>query len=312
MNDILNRYIAQSINNADNTSKAYFSDIILFLKGVSKYLDTPLDENIYPKISVNTIEDIFSVYREKFARSTVNRKINALRGFGDYLVKRGAWNNNRFQTLVLYNDVEEGKREYYTPTRDEVLKIIANTYKDKNKLRGARTRFGIAFMSTTGLRINNLLNIQKSQFDYCKDGTIMVDLNKKQMKNKTGCRIPICGLTLQYYLEYMEERNKLNVPKKYENFLFLSNRAKPFTSKVMNDNIRKYAEDVIKNEDDRRDLVNHSFREVFRTLSTDNNANRDLVYLIGDWKLDKVSRCYVKDGKHLDGSKVDLCNSILK
>ena len=58
-------------------------------------------------------------------------------------------------------------------------------------------------------------------------------------------------------------------------------------------------------------LVNHSFREAFRTIGSSKNFNRDLLFLIGDWELDKVSRVYVKDGKHLDEAKINICSNII-
>ena len=307
MRSILNRYFAQSINNSANTTLAYSSDLNIVLRDVTRNMSYDSEEDMYSKISIEAIESLFTTYRGNLSKKTINRRINACRGYGEYLVNLGIWSRNKFNTLLLYSRIIEGEdtRIYYTPTQDEILKIIDNTYSDKNKLRAARTRFIISLMTTTGLRINSLLSITFDHLEYI-DGAIMINFSGKEMKNHKGCRIPICGKTLDYYLEYKKERDKLETNL---SLLILSDKGSKMKSKVVCDNIKRYAKFLEKDNFD--NLVNHSFREAFRTIGSSKNFNRDLLFLIGDWELDKVSRVYVKDGKHLDEAKINICSNII-
>ena len=85
---------------------------------------------------------------------------------------------------------------------------------------------------------------------------------------------------------------------------------KPLTSNSIARNIRRLGKGLIPSNN-LSNLVNHSFRKYFRTTATELNCNRDLIYLIGNWSFDKVSSCYVVDGKHLDKAKLELCNALL-
>lgn len=307
---IVERFLTQQINLEENSIINYRNDIEKFLKHCSQILSIPIEKEneLLDNISVDLIEDIFNTYREIYKKKTINRRVASCNTFGEYLVNRNIWASNKFSVLLYYNYIDD-KREYYMPTTNEINAMLSTSEKDNNKLRGYRTCFIISLMATTGLRINNVLKLQFSQLEKTKD-TYMINFTIQQMKNNRGCRIPLSERTLYYYNKYIEYRNRLNIKECYKDYIIIGDKGKPLTSNSVARNIRRLGRGLIQSNN-LSNLVNHSFREYFRTTATKLNFNRDLIYLIGNWSFDRVSACYVVDGTHLDKAKLNLCNALL-
>lgn len=307
---IVERFLTQQINLEENSIINYRNDIEKFLKHCSQILNIPIEKEneLLDNISVDLIEDIFNTYREIYKKKTINRRVASCNTFGEYLVNRNIWASNKFSVLLYYNYIDD-KREYYMPTTNEINAMLSTSEKDNNKLRGYRTCFIISLMATTGLRINNVLKLQFSQLEKTKD-TYMINFTIQQMKNNRGCRIPLSERTLYYYNKYIEYRNRLNIKECYKDYIIIGDKGKPLTSNSVARNIRRLGRGLIQSNN-LSNLVNHSFREYFRTTATKLNFNRDLIYLIGNWSFDRVSACYVVDGTHLDKAKLNLCNALL-
>ena len=307
---IVERFLTQQINLEENSIINYRNDIEKFLKHCSQILSIPIEKEneLLDNISVDLIEDIFNTYREIYKKKTINRRVASCNTFGEYLVNRNIWASNKFSVLLYYNYIDD-KREYYMPTTNEINAMLSTSEKDNNKLRGYRTCFIISLMATTGLRINNVLKLQFSQLEKTKD-TYMINFTIQQMKNNRGCRIPLSERTLYYYNKYIEYRNRLNIKECYKDYIIIGDKGKPLTSNSVARNIRRLGRGLIQSNN-LSNLVNHSFREYFRTTATKLNFNRDLIYLIGNWSFDRVSACYVVDGTHLDKAKLSLCNALL-
>lgn len=307
---IVERFLTQQINLEENSIINYRNDIEKFLKHCSQILNIPIEKEneLLDNISVDLIEDIFNTYREIYKKKTINRRVASCNTFGEYLVNRNIWASNKFSVLLYYNYIDD-KREYYMPTTNEINAMLSTSEKDNNKLRGYRTCFIISLMATTGLRINNVLKLQFSQLEKTKD-TYMINFTIQQMKNNRGCRIPLSERTLYYYNKYIEYRNRLNIKECYKDYIIIGDKGKTLTSNSVARNIRRLGRGLIQSNN-LSNLVNHSFREYFRTTATKLNFNRDLIYLIGNWSFDRVSACYVVDGTHLDKAKLNLCNALL-
>lgn len=307
---IVERFLTQQINLEENSIINYRNDIEKFLKHCSQILSIPIEKEneLLDNISVDLIEDIFNTYREIYKKKTINRRVASCNTFGEYLVNRNIWASNKFSVLLYYNYIDD-KREYYMPTTNEINAMLSTSEKDNNKLRGYRTCFIISLMATTGLRINNVLKLQFSQLEKTKD-TYMINFTIQQMKNNRGCRIPLSERTLYYYNKYIEYRNRLNIKECYKDYIIIGDKGKLLTSNSVARNIRRLGRGLIQSNN-LSNLVNHSFREYFRTTATKLNFNRDLIYLIGNWSFDRVSACYVVDGTHLDKAKLNLCNALL-
>ena len=307
---IVERFLTQQINLEENSIINYRIDIEKFLKHCSQILNIPIEKEnkLLDNITVDLIEDIFNTYREIYKKKTINRRVASCNTFGEYLVHRNIWTSNKFSVLLYYNYADD-KREYYMPTTNEINAMLRVSEHDKNKLRGYRTCFIISLMATTGLRINNVLDLQFNQLEK-NEGICVFNFTIQQMKNNKGCRIPLSKRTLYYYNKYIEYRNRLNIKECYKDYIIIGDKGKPLTSNSVARNIRRLGRGLIPSNN-LSNLVNHSFRKYFRTTATELNCNRDLIYLIGNWSFDKVSSCYVVDGKHLDKAKLELCNALL-
>lgn len=300
-----------------NTLDNYYSDVKNFLEMIMK--ENSCSENeaikmVTPLRIENFINENQSYTGEKgYSKATLNRKIASLTCFYDWLIKMDILEieKNPFEHIDRYSEVESKVKDILYI--DEVKKVIEATYRkeriDKNfEFASARTRFIISMMTTTGLRIEEVLNIKLKDIEQIGDD-FMVNIPKEISKNKQERRVPICSLTKKYYFEYLEERNKLVLDD--NELLILSNNKKKLSTKDSRVAIDKY----VKRADIKdKNIGNHSFRHTFRSVATANNVNEALICIIGGWSrkaLSNQSNVYLHDDEGLDKIKIEICSNIL-
>lgn len=307
---------AKSRKLSKNTLDNYYSDIKNFLDMIMIENNCSEDEAIKlitPLKVENFINDNESSTGEKsYSKATLNRKIASLTSFYDWLIKMKILEikENPFKHIDRYSEVESKAKDILYI--DEIKKVIESTYKkeriDKNfEFASARTRFIISMMTTTGLRIEEVLNIKFKDIEPVGDD-FMVNIPKENSKNKEERRVPICASTKKYYLEYLNERNKLDLDC---DLLILSNNKKKLSTKDSRVAIDKYVKRA--GIEDKK-ICNHSFRHTFRSVATSNNVNEALICVIGGWSrkaLSNQSNVYLHDDEKLDNIKISICSNIL-
>lgn len=313
----IERFIKEISRNAEEaTCIGYESDIRLFLEDISKKKSIEDEEELLKSISNDDVEDWIEFReknensKEKYSLNTLNRKIISINLFFTYLKEnKGLISRNPFNNVSIFDPNKIEKKQKDILTLEEVKKMIAETYIKKSTDRcfyfnSARIRFIIALMVTTGLRISEVLNISLQDIEAVSDG-YMININKEKVKNDMDKRVPITGIVVEYYNEYLEERTKL---KKIidKDVLILSSRGKSIDRKITERDIKKYLDRVGID----KEINNHSYRHIFRTSLTKKNINESLICIIGGWsrKNLSMSAIYTHDTKDLDKEKMEACN----
>lgn len=282
----------------ENSVKTYSGNIDMFYEYILEKKSFNTDEELLKNITFNDVEDYFySIYNE-YKKSTINLKIEVLKEFFNYAIKRRVMPYNLTNTVDKFskNEVKEDKKEKYVPSIEEINRLLKSTYEKKLDARcqefsGARDRFLIALLCTTGLRIEEALGIDMADIDTLPNGCIMINIY--DTKNGIDKRVPITKGIMKYYYEYEKERDIRN-EKFNSSLLFFSINGKKLTGNAINRSIKELCDIA----EIKGDITNHCFRHFLTKYLKSIGANKSMMYKILGWVEVEIDNEY--DGKAND------------
>lgn len=146
-------------------------------------------------------------------------------------------------------------------TVEEIDNIISAV--DLSKNEGQRNRAILETLYSCGLRVSELTNLKLSDL-YFDEGFIKVDGkgNKQRL-------VPISPRAIKEIKLYFIDRNRVNIKKDYEDYVFLSRRGTNLSRMMIFHLIKELAETtgIIKN------ISPHTFRHSFATHLLEGGAN---------------------------------------
>jgi integrase/recombinase XerC len=189
-----------------NTCRAYEHDLKEFLCFLSaedfpvERGKTPLREIKPDQVNGLSIRGYLGFLYRKNNKTTIARKLSAIRSFFSYLVKRGVMGDNpadmvrtpkRGQTIPNYLSV------------DDMFRLLDSLY--KNTLSGLRNRAVFEVMYSTGIRVSELSGLNVTDVDASQgiarvrgkgNKERIVPIGKKALKSISNYREALCGQTV--------------------------------------------------------------------------------------------------------------------
>ena len=148
-------YLRLNRNASAHTSAAYESDVTQFLTFAAQYRGTTLDALEPTHVELGTIRAFMAdLYRQGHARTSVARKLSALRAFGRYLRREG-WIESDPAALAV-----GPKREQKIPAHlsvDEMSRLLEMP--DVSAALGRRDRAILELFYASGLRLSELVGL---------------------------------------------------------------------------------------------------------------------------------------------------------
>lgn len=322
---VLNNFMVQKKKQCrESTLQAYKKDILQFLSSALSIKNVDDEFSLiknfdadggYNNISFvqNTFNHMAGEY--EYTKSSINTKRASISVFFEYLVGMGLIKTTPInkQSITKYRELTDSKKKYVLSRQelDELL-LACDKHGARERMvsfKAKKDKLMIALMYCTGLRISEAMNIKLSDMDAITEG-YMINIYKHKTSDTVGAkRVPLTNKCLEYYEEYMIERNKLkNIAD--EDYLFLSNSGKKsdidgkmgsesFNKRVAKTNIKVKKGFV---------LSTHSLRHSFRNKLIENNVNSDLINMIGGWTREGMGMVYSQDGIQKDSMKIEACN----
>ena len=143
-------YLKKNKNASENTIVAYKRDIKAFEQFLgdtrAKYLDECTDSD--------AIAYVLEMSNSGKSKSTINRKVSAIRSFYDYVVNSGRMQTNPF---AMVKTAKNEKREIEYLTVEEVEKLMSLP---DDTVKGKRDRALIEFMYGTGARVTEIVRLK--------------------------------------------------------------------------------------------------------------------------------------------------------
>jgi len=224
-----------------NTIKAYKQDIDQFVSFFNhKYYDLSRDK----------IRDFLShLYLSTSNRSTISRKIYAVKSFFQYLIKLGISERNPMELISI------PKSDKILPeilTEAEITKFLENL--PENSIQEIRNKALFELFYASGLRLSELTNLTRENTNFAERLLRVLGKGKKEriipFNRKAGC-------ILQKYISLSDEK----YPTK-SNYIFLNLRGR----KISDRGVEKIVKEVYKKiTESKKNIYPHLFRHSFAT-----------------------------------------------
>jgi integrase/recombinase XerC len=148
-------YLRLNRNASTHTVAAYDSDVTQFLAFAAQHLDTTLEALEPTQLQLGTVRAFMAdLYRQGHARSSVARKLAAMRAFGRFLRREG-WIDVNAAALAV-----APKREQRVPAHlsmDEMTRLLEMP--DSSEPLGRRDRAILELFYASGLRLSELVGL---------------------------------------------------------------------------------------------------------------------------------------------------------
>ena len=148
-------YLRLNRNASVHTVAAYESDVTQFLAFASQHLETPIETLEPAQLQLGTVRAFMAdLYRQGHARSSVARKLSAMRAFGRFLRREGIIDVNPAALAIA------PKREQRVPAHlsmDEMTRLLEMP--DGSDPLGRRDRAILELFYASGLRLSELVGL---------------------------------------------------------------------------------------------------------------------------------------------------------
>jgi site-specific recombinase XerD len=202
---------------------------------------------------------------KKLNTNTINRILTAIKGFIKYKVRY------KYQDTAGILEVESQKTSKYLPTflfEEEIEELINFSCETKEDFRD---RAIIELIISTGIRISELISLNKSQFNTSNNELRILGKGNKE-------RIVLYGNKCKIYLdEYLKKRNNFS-PDEKETALFLNKSGIRISDRGVRYILKKRTDQIAM----KKKISPHSLRHSFATLMIKNGADiRTVQILLG-------------------------------
>ena len=262
------KFLKYEKNASNHTIKSYKLDLIQF----NSYMEGKSVKNITP-LDIRGFIVFLSEKNEK--KTSISRKISALRSFFKYLLKERIIKNNpaesvplpkldkplpKFLTMKEINELLEksgGKKDNFTKTRDEAI---------------------LELLYATGIRISELVSLNLEDID------LKEQLIRVKGKGKKERIVPFGNIALTKLKKYLKLRN---TKKPRNSSVFINRTGKRISQRYIQMMLKKYL--IIKGMS--KDITPHSLRHSFATHLLSMGADlRTIQELLGHSSLNTTQR----------------------
>ncbi len=261
LNDFIN-YLEIQRNDSPYTIVAYQRDLEDYLR-YFKNRNKNFLEVTYDDIQ----EYILYLGKRNYKNSTLSRKISSIKSFYHYLGREGMCTKNPAELLSLpKKEVLLPKYLYY----DEIEELFQIPNVDTSL--GQRNRLILELLYSTGIRVSELVNIQKQDLHMDEK---MIRISGKGKKE----RMVLYGEYVEEYLDlYLKDGRNVLLKGKESEYLLLNTFGKPITPRA----IRMILDDLIKKTSIKKKISPHVLRHTFATHMLKEGADlRSVQALLG-------------------------------
>lgn len=234
------------------------------------------------KVGVRDLDDVairsyMGFLYKKNQKSTIARKLSALRSFFRFLVKRGVISTNPAERVLT---PKRGRSvPHYLPV-DEIFRLL-DGLKGKSVL-ALRNRAILETLYSTGIRVAELAGMDVGDVDFNKGFVRVIGKGNKERLAPVGKRALTC---IRAYLDKRGEGTESGVSSSEP--LLLNNRGGRLTTR----SIARLLEDVVRQLGLLRPISPHGLRHTFATHMLDAGADLRVVQeLLGHASLTTTQR----------------------
>jgi len=271
------QYLSDEKNASPHTCRNYLRDLEqfeAFLKSSGTAL-SPQGEVAVDKVDRLVIRKYLSFLHRKNRKSSIARKLSALRSFLKYLVR---------EQIIFANPakpVSTPKVEKLLPTVltvDEAFRLVESPVRfTKSKEMELRDRALLELLYSSGIRVSELVGLNRNRVD------LELGIVKVMGKGRKERIVPVGTKAIEVLIAYLESRGIVED----ESPLFLNSRGGRLTSRSVARVVKKKA----RHSGIFRKISPHSLRHTFATHLLDAGADlREIQEMLGHVSLSTTQR----------------------
>ena len=237
---------------SNNTLQSYRRDLEQF----RVYLEE--NDIKYNKVTEDDIKDYLNYLTEQNKKpSTISRTIASIRAFYQYEVK------NKKNIKNPTENIQSPKIEKRTPCilTSEEVELLLEQPKDVD-LKGTRDKAMLEFAYATGMRVSEIISLNKENVDLENATVVCKNGNKQRV-------VPLGKLSQDALKEYIENTRNILVKSDKENALFVNLNGRRLTRQGFWKIIKYYQEQA----NITKDITPHTLRHSFATHLLQNGAD---------------------------------------
>jgi integrase/recombinase XerC len=273
------RHMAVERNLSDQTRRNYLSDLRQYLAFVESRLGAAEMGEAIPTDPLLIRFFLASLYREKLQKSSVSRKVAALRSFYRYLLREGKVRFNPAELLQL------PRCEQYVPvvlSADEMESLLRDHFPADEA--GLRDRAIMELFYSSGIRLSELTGLDVSDVDFAGG---LVKVRGKGRKERI---VPAGKPALQALEAYLKGRGEPAAKEKgsgAEGALFLSRRGLRMNPR----GVARVVEQAVRRSGIGRKISPHALRHTFATHLLNEGADlRSIQEMLGHRSLSTTQK----------------------
>lgn len=202
-----------------NTISSYISDIAIFIEFLKKE-DLKLKDVTYDNVKQFLTEETL----DNISKRSNSRRIVALRGFYNYLVKYHKFEKNPFIGVSLPK-LDKNLPDYFY---DEEIEMIFQKNSKRDDLLAKRDQALLELLFFSGLRVSEVVSLIYDDIDFEKR---IMRIRGKGDKERLVPFTERCKSSLIEYTETLRKELLANNEIEYLPFVFINSRGKQLTSR---------------------------------------------------------------------------------
>ncbi|MGI5902232.1 MAG: tyrosine recombinase XerC [Desulfitobacteriia bacterium] len=253
-------------NASELTIVAYQSDLLQFLKFASHELGVENEKLRISSIDKYIVRSYLGQMAEQnLSRKTIARKLAAIRAFFRFLCQEGVIEQNPVQRISTPKTNKNLPRFLFQEHLEKLLEAP-----DLNSIKGLRDRVILEILYGSGLRVSELVNIDRKDLD------LEAGLLKVYGKGGKERIVPLTDSALEAIKDYLKHRND------EEEALILNYQGTRLTAR----SVRRVLDKLGKQAKLNQHVHPHMLRHTFATHLLDGGADlRSVQELLGHKKL---------------------------
>ncbi|MFD1031855.1 tyrosine-type recombinase/integrase [Metaplanococcus flavidus] len=274
---------------ADKTIESYVSDV----KGFQFYLQEKLKEEVVlSRFSFVRYRD--QLVKENYAVSTINKKINSLKVYNDFLRTIGVVDETFIQLKRDRIKIAAGSEESVDALTEEQVEKLLFYIEDRTNV-SVRNQLIVYLLLYTGVRVSELVSIQLTDIDFLENHLKIIGKGGK--RREIGLRQDV----LRLIRAYIQEERSASVFHQ-SGYLLISQRAE----KMHRDAVRDWLVNLSKGMGFK--MHPHLFRHTFCTRLLKKGVDLTTVSkLAGHSNVNMTAKFYIQTTKQ---EKLDAVNKL--
>jgi integrase/recombinase XerC len=260
-------YIQLEKNYSSHTVREYETDIKEFFR----FLESESVQDLEQVEYIHARLYVTKLYENKLSRTTISRKISAIRSFYKFGNREFGFNEDAFRSLYHPKKEERLPHFFYEEEMQELFTAV-----EGDELIDIRNRALLELLYATGIRVSELTSLEEVDID------LRLGILRVMGKGRKERYLPFGQFALDSLEHYLEVARPRLMKQKKHQVVFTNMRGEPITPR----GVRFILNEIVKKASLHTKIYPHMLRHTFATHLLNNGADlRTVQELLGHSQL---------------------------